>query len=104
MRRNGENPNNPDVLSVGKDASQPHAIIPSRKDKAASIRFKRPGKETLFADFRLSETEIAEIKQILETEKSVDRIYHVELKSHDGTVHAIIEKTIYISRKNRIND
>lgn len=70
-------------------------------DKAANIRFKRPGKETLFADFRLDGEEIAEIRRLLETNKSVDRIYNVELKSRDGKVHVIIEKTIYISRKNK---
>jgi hypothetical protein len=37
MRRNGENPNNPEGLSVGKDDSQANAINPSAKDNAASI-------------------------------------------------------------------
>lgn len=68
-------------------------------DKAAKIRFKRPGKETLFADFVLTEEELDEIKAILETQKSVDRIYDVELTDKNGTVHALIEKTLYISKK-----
>src|SRR4026208_941877 len=38
IRRNSENINCPGWLSVGKDASQANAIIPSIKDKAASIR------------------------------------------------------------------
>jgi len=68
-------------------------------DKAAKIRFKRPGKETLFADFLLTEDELSEIKKILETEKSVDRIYNVELKDRNGKVHCLIEKTLYIAKK-----
>jgi hypothetical protein len=68
-------------------------------DKAAKIRFKKPGKETLFADFLLTEEELNEIKQILETEKSVDRVYNVELKDKSGKVHCIIEKTLYIAKK-----
>ena len=68
-------------------------------DKAAAIRFKRPGKETLFADFLLTEAELSEIKAILETEKSVDRIYTVELKDKNCKVHCLIEKTLYIARK-----
>lgn len=68
-------------------------------DKAAKIRFKRPGKETLFADFLLTEEELSEIKAILEIEKSVDRIYNVELKNQSGKVHALIEKTLYIAKK-----
>lgn len=68
-------------------------------DKAAKIRFKRPGKETLFAHFLLTPEELDEIKRILETEKSVDRIYNVELKDENGKVHCLIEKTLYIAKK-----
>ncbi|HVE55466.1 MAG TPA: DUF4442 domain-containing protein [Pyrinomonadaceae bacterium] len=68
-------------------------------DKAAQIRFKRPGKETLFADFLLTEAELDEIKTLLETRKSVDRIYNVELKDKNGKVHCLIEKTLYIAKK-----
>ena len=68
-------------------------------DKAAKIRFKRPGKEILFADFLLTEAEINEIKETLQTQKSVDRIYNVELKNKNGKVHCIIEKTLYIAGK-----
>jgi hypothetical protein len=68
-------------------------------DKAAMIRFKRPGRETLYADFRLTQDELDKIKEILESEKSVDRIYKVELADKEGKVHAIIEKTLYIAKK-----
>lgn len=68
-------------------------------DKAAKIRFRRPGKETLFADFRLPPDETDEIKRLAENARSVDRIYNVELKNGEGVVHAQIEKTLYISKK-----
>jgi acyl-coenzyme A thioesterase PaaI-like protein len=68
-------------------------------DKAAKIRFKRPGRETLFADFVLTEEELSEIKTLLETEKSVDRIYTVKLADASGKVHAVIEKTLYVAKK-----
>lgn len=68
-------------------------------DKAAKIRFRKPGKDTLFADFNLSDEEIAEIKRPAGNEKSIDRIYNVELKDKSGVVHAEIEKTLYISKK-----
>ena len=68
-------------------------------DKAAAIRFKKPGKTTLFADFKLDEAEIDEIKRLAETERSIDRIYNVELKDKNGVVHAFIEKTLYISKR-----
>ena len=71
-------------------------------DKAAKIRFKKPGKETLFADFKLEADEIDEIKQLAETERSIDRIYNIELKDKNGVVHAFIEKTLYISKRKEI--
>jgi len=70
-------------------------------DKAAKIRFKKPGRETLYADFSLTPEEIAEIKRLAETEKSIDRVYNLELKDKNGVVHAFIEKTLYISKKSR---
>jgi acyl-coenzyme A thioesterase PaaI-like protein len=74
-------------------------------DKAATIRFKRPGKETLYAKFLLTQEELDEIKVILQTKKSVDRIHNVELKDKNGKVHCIIKKTLYIAGKQaKINE
>lgn len=69
-------------------------------DKAASIQFKKPGRDTLFATFKLSEGEIASIKEGLTRAKSLDRIYQIELLDKDGVVHALVEKTVYVRRKN----
>ena len=68
-------------------------------DKAANIRFRKPGKEALYADFKLTEQEIEEIKYLAASAKSVDRVYNVVLKNAAGIVHAEIEKTVYISKK-----
>ena len=67
-------------------------------DKAATIRFKKPGRGTLYARFVVTEEEIATIRRLLETEASIDRVYNVDLTDGDGVVHATIEKTIYIRR------
>jgi acyl-coenzyme A thioesterase PaaI-like protein len=68
-------------------------------DKAATIRFLKPGRGTLYARFSIEEEEIRTIHRLLETAPSIDRIYKVELADAAGTVHAQVEKTIYI-RKN----
>lgn len=68
-------------------------------DKSAKIRFKRPGKETLYADFKVTDEDIEEIKEALTTQKSFDKIYTVELKDKAGKIHAEVEKTIYIAKK-----
>jgi acyl-coenzyme A thioesterase PaaI-like protein len=68
-------------------------------DKAASIRFRRPGRTTLHARFVLTDDELDAIRTALLTERSTDRVYHVDLADAEGTVHASVEKTIHIRRK-----
>ena len=68
-------------------------------DKAAGIRFKRPGRSTLYARFTVDETELEAIRAALVTAPSVDRVYQVELTDESGVLHATVEKTIYIARK-----
>jgi hypothetical protein len=68
-------------------------------DKAATIRFQKPGRSTLYARFLLEQAELDEIRRLLETEHSVDRRYVVELVDAEGTVHATVEKTIYVRKK-----
>ena len=69
-------------------------------DKAATIRFLKPGRSTLYLKFVLEQSELDEIRILLETELSIDRRYVVELVDAEGAVHATVEKTIYI-RKSR---
>jgi len=68
-------------------------------DKAANIRFLKPGRTTLKARFLLDDAEVESIKADLRERKSVDRVYEVELVDEGGTVYAIVEKTIYIRKK-----
>lgn len=68
-------------------------------DKAASIRFRKPGKSTLYATFRLDDAELDAIRAATATGASVDRTYNVDLIDADGVVHASVEKVIYIKRK-----
>jgi acyl-coenzyme A thioesterase PaaI-like protein len=68
-------------------------------DRAAQMKFRRPGKETLYAEFIVTDGEIEEIRRELETKHSVDKIYTVKLRDKSGKVHAEVEKTLYIARK-----
>lgn len=69
-------------------------------DKAAAIRFKKPGRATLYARFCLDEGELNDIRGLLGRQPSLDRVFQVDLADKGGVVHASIEKTIYIARKN----
>ena len=68
-------------------------------DKAATIRFLRPGRTSLTATFRIGGDELGAIRTALETDHSIDRVYHVELVDAEGVVCAEVEKVIYIRRK-----
>ena len=68
-------------------------------DKAASIRFRKPGRGALSATFRIDEPELAEIRRLLQEQPKVDRTYTVQLVDAHGVMHAEVEKVIHISRR-----
>jgi hypothetical protein len=67
-------------------------------DKAATIRFRKPGRSALYARFVIDEEEIATIHRLAGQAPSIDRLYSVDLVDKDGVVHAAVEKMIYIRR------
>ena len=70
-------------------------------DKAACIRFRRPGRGTLYARFVIDQDEITAIKSSLTQVHSLDRNYQVDLVDENGVVHASVQKTVYVSKKDR---
>ncbi len=68
-------------------------------DKAGAIRYKKPGRSTLYAECSLSDSQVASMKKRLESEPSVDLDYEIELLDERGVVHAVVQKTIYAGRK-----
>jgi acyl-coenzyme A thioesterase PaaI-like protein len=69
-------------------------------DKAATVRFKKPGRGTLTARFAVPDAELRAIEQALANgAPSVDRVYQVELTDAEGAVVATVEKVVYIRRK-----
>jgi ribosomal protein S6 len=70
-------------------------------DKSASIRFKNPGRGTVFATFRLSQEQISEIKQAVNSQEKIERAFTVEVKDESGSVIAEVEKLLRIRKKDR---
>lgn len=68
-------------------------------DKAASIRFRKPGRSTLTATFKLDEAELETIRRLTANGDPIDRVYQVDLVDAEGVVHASVEKTIYIRKR-----
>ncbi len=68
-------------------------------DKAATIRFRRPGKGTVRASFRLTAQQIEDIREALETQAKIEPTFTVEVKDEQGTVIATIEKLLHVKKK-----
>jgi hypothetical protein len=68
-------------------------------DRSACIDFKKPGRTALFARFLIDGAELDSIRGELEHLRHVDRVYHVDLVDEKGTVHASIEKVLYVRKK-----
>lgn len=70
-------------------------------DKAANIRFKKPGKGVMKASFELMEEKIAEIRAAAETQPKVEPQFQVLIKDEDGNVVAEVDKLLYVKKKEK---
>ncbi len=68
-------------------------------DKAASIRFRKPGKGKVRAEFRLSDARLEEIRQQLRIVDKYEPSFAVEVKDESGDVVAEVQKLIHIRRR-----
>jgi hypothetical protein len=73
-------------------------------DKEAAIRFIKPGRNKLVAEFKINDDELNHIRHTLEAGPSVTRTYHVDLVDAQGTVCASVDKVIYIKKRNTQKD
>jgi acyl-coenzyme A thioesterase PaaI-like protein len=70
-------------------------------DKSAKIRFRRPGRETLHATFRLTPEDVAGIRSTVDSAGKAEPELTVELVSASGEVHAVCTKLLSIRRRDR---
>ncbi len=68
-------------------------------DKAASIKYKRPGKETVFCEFIFTSEEILNIKNDVKRKGEIDIVKTPNIVTKDGVVIAKLNKTIYVASK-----
>ena len=68
-------------------------------DKAATIRFIKPGKNTLYATFQVEDAELDEIRALLVAQAKIDRSYTIPLADAAGVVCAEVVKVIQIRKK-----
>jgi acyl-coenzyme A thioesterase PaaI-like protein len=68
-------------------------------DKAASIRFRRPAKGTVRAEFRLTAEQIDEVRRTAESAAKVEPVFAVEIKDQSGEVMAVVERVLHVKKK-----
>ena len=69
-------------------------------DKAASIRFRRPGREQLYATFRISADEIADIRaRVASDVGKTETEFTLDLVSGAGEIHASVTKLVSIRKR-----
>lgn len=67
-------------------------------DKAASIRFRKPGRDTVSAHFEISQERIEAIRAEADRDGKAEPIFSVQVMSASGEEIASIEKTVYVRR------
>jgi acyl-coenzyme A thioesterase PaaI-like protein len=70
-------------------------------DKAATIRFRRPGKGTMWARFHLDAAEVERVRARALAEETVEPVYRVRVVDGAGKLVAEVEKVVWVSRKKR---
>lgn len=68
-------------------------------DKAATVRFRRPGRSDLTAEFRLTPEEIATIRTAADTQDRIEPAFTVQVRDADGQLVAEMEKLLFVQRK-----
>jgi len=68
-------------------------------DKAASIRYRKPGKGTVRAEFCLSDAQLDDIRDKLKTLPKYEPTFTVDVKDDQGEVVAAVEKLIHVRKK-----
>jgi hypothetical protein len=63
------------------------------------VRFKRPARTTLYAEFHVSPERRAEVLETVRARGEGDFTWTVLLKDAQGVVHAEIDKTLYVADK-----
>jgi Domain of unknown function (DUF4442) len=68
-------------------------------DKAATIRYRKPGRGTVRAEFRLSDSQIDDVREKLKTMSKYEPVLLVEVKDEAGVVIAEVEKMLHVRKK-----
>ncbi len=64
-------------------------------DKAAAVRFRKPGRGTLHLEFEIPEAQVAQVRRRLASEPKFDLHYTLQWLDRAGDVVAEVDKTVH---------
>lgn len=70
-------------------------------DKAAYIRYKKPARETVFANFQIEQNQIDQIKKALAMQEKIEPEFIISITNAAGDTLAEVRKILHISKKIR---
>lgn len=68
-------------------------------DKGCTIRFKKPAKGTIFADFKIDPVEVGNLKATVDREGRTTVTWTIQYQDQHGTVYSEFDKVIYVATK-----
>ncbi len=68
-------------------------------DKAATIRFKRPGKGVVKAQFEITDARLAELKAAVDAQGKIEPLFQVSITDEKDQVVAEVDKLLYVRKQ-----
>ena len=73
-------------------------------DKGCTVRFRRPAKSTIYANFEITPAMLNEVRNAVAENGEHSFIWKVEFKDKNGTVYAELDKVLYVAAKSHYKE
>lgn len=68
-------------------------------DKSAAIRFRKPGRGTVYAKFRITDEQVADIRTELGMEEKIEREFPINVTDAQGEIIAEVKKLLHFRNR-----
>jgi hypothetical protein len=68
-------------------------------DKGCTMRFKRPARETLFADFHIDDEMLAQVRAAVDRDGEGTFTWPLALKDASNAIYVEFDKVVYVAKK-----
>lgn len=68
-------------------------------DKSAAVRFRKPGRGTVYAKFRITDEQLADIRTALRMEQKTEREFPINVTDAQGEIIAEVKKLLHFRNR-----